>query len=323
MSGNDPGEVRNFTITTDSPIPLIDEKLDYLKAAVEHNEILIGSTRDFLNNSILDITTHIQGNEVRVEQFITTTMNRLHVVESNLPLKGDQGEQGPQGPQGDPGPQGLQGEPGSQGEQGPQGPQGETGEAGAIGATGSQGEQGIQGPQGPQGDPGPQGLQGEPGPQGEQGPQGISQSVSLSEEPEGVRVTFYQDINGNGVFDSAEVANSVSTLIKHGQDGLPGAPGAMGATGPQGVTGAMGAVGATGINGATGATGPQGATGATGPAGSTTNTDSMWRAIETLVNVVNAQARLLRAHDPQQFGSLRDISAIRDPVTGLFTGINY
>jgi hypothetical protein len=49
----------------------------------------------------------------------------------------------------------------------------------------------------------------------------------------------------------------------------------------------------------------------------------MWRAIETLVNVVNAQARLLRAHDPQQFGSLRDINATRDSVTGLFIGINY
>ena len=143
----------------------------------------------------------------------------------------------------------------------------------------------------------------------------------LSEEPEGVRVTFYQDINGNGVFDSVEVANSVSTLIKHGKDGISGATGVTGPQGIPGVTGPQGEIGAEGPRGPQGYPGVTGATGATGPSGSTANTDSVWRAIETLVNVVNAQARLLRAHDPQQFGSLKDINATRDS-NGLI-GINY
>jgi hypothetical protein len=79
-------------------------------------------------------------------------------------------------------------------------------------------------------------------------------------------------------------------------------------------------VGPQGPKGETGLQGPQGET---GPAGSPANTDSVWMAIETLTNVVNAQARLLRLHDPQQFGQLKDITAIRDSVTGLFIKINY
>jgi len=124
------------------------------------------------------------------------------------------------------------------------------------------------------------------------------------------------------VLNSFDYFTAYLNAVKNGTINSLGA-GPQGPVGPQGATGATGSAGPQGVQGQIGPQGLQGPTGATGPAGSTANVDSLWRAVETLVNVVNAQIRLLRIHDPQQFGSLRDISANRDSVTGLFIGINY
>jgi hypothetical protein len=103
---------------------------------------------------------------------------------------------------------------------------------GVDGEDGIDGIDGVQGLQGPQGPVGPQGPQGEQGPAGPQGADGVSayQVLSTSVTVNGVTtVTFYQDINDDGVVDAGDLIIN-SFIVNDGTDGSDGTDGTNGET---------------------------------------------------------------------------------------------
>lgn len=77
-----------------------------------------------------------------IAEAVAKLTDRVEVIETQKPQKGDKGDRGEKGDRGDAGPpgeRGLQGEAGPQGEQGPQGERGEQGIPGKDGADGNDG----------------------------------------------------------------------------------------------------------------------------------------------------------------------------------------
>jgi len=154
----------------------------------------------------------------------------------DLYLSGPKGDTGAAstfpGPQGETGPAGVDGIDGTQGDTGVAGPQGD------IGVTGSQGETGAAGIDGTNGSDGVDGAQGPAGADGNDGATGaagIKTLINTSDEAAGdncanggVKIEVGEDANADGILDTDEIDDSLTSYVCEGIDGADGADGPIG-----------------------------------------------------------------------------------------------